>query len=85
MKVELKGKKCGLSTDPIILMLTIDDIEEARLLFHVFNMNRLKTSIKHGYDYDAYWYKHSDEIAENFQSEGWSVLEQEIQGRGFKL
>lgn len=78
----------GKAFIPFEITLSIEDLEEARLLFHVFNHSNIKeTMIKNGYSFSMY----DKDISDNFlhcavePNEVYRTISNEIRDQGFKL
>jgi hypothetical protein len=82
MKVRLKETE---TFTPIKLELTIDNIQEARLLFHVLNMGRLLDQLKTVPDSLYSWHLYDSDIAQEFNGNGWEMVRFAVRERGGRI
>ena len=85
----MKLKEINLSMarvyQPITFELTLETLEEARLLFHVLNRSDLLDALQSdptGYGFDEY----EPDIAPSFEfGEAWEKVRKAIERQGFRL
>jgi hypothetical protein len=82
MKIELCDKLEPKKFIPVRINITIDTIEEARLLFHVLNRADLKKIIFKNYGTDG---EFSNKVADEFDSKAYMVVEKLIKEQGFEI
>ncbi len=82
MKVDIESVDIKREWKPQRILITIESVEEARLLFHVFNRNHLLSAFKDGgyYNFNSY----ASEIQNNFDT-GKNNIEAMIKNQGFDL
>ena len=77
MKVESFEEK---GWKPVKLTISIDTVEEARLLFHVLDRNRLLDAMREG----GVSYPNKG-VASEFSGHDYNIIEDIIRGQGFPL
>ena len=82
MKARIIEEKKEVEFKPFKIELTIETIQEARLLFHVGNNLNLLGCLRAAKDYPIDRY--NDDIAANCK-EFYIIMKDEIQSQGFKL
>ncbi len=81
MKLEIVKEPTPKTFKPVGLKLTVESIQELRLLFHVFNRGSLKNAIMTS----SYSNDYSSDCADFF---GWSLsgqIKKEIKDQGFQV
>ncbi len=85
MKAEIKDAEVPVSWKPITVELTLESVEEARLLFHCVNRVGLLKTLQLNLPNSGYrWDDYSQEISPRFGITS-SFLADEITRQGFKL
>lgn len=72
---------------PFEVTLCVESIAEARLLYHVFNNNKLLKHLKGEYISVPYNFSvYTEKVAESFEVEGlWANLKDELESQGFEI
>ena len=82
MKIEIEEGKIKKEFKPFTVKFEVETIQEARLLYHVFNRRCLADVIFSG-DYDKNC-KYSGDIYSDFDI-GYDAIEEEIKKQGFEI
>ena len=83
MKTEIKSTQTKKEFKPFTIEITAETIEDARLLWHIFNCGDIIEKLeKSGYFEEQVY---SKQITKYFDYEDWTKINEEIQSQGFKL
>lgn len=85
MKAALEHSDQNKILEPFKVELTIETIEEARLLFHVMNMSNLRTLILESDYWKEYTRMHSEDFSKDFDIDLYKSILKEIEDQGFSL
>jgi hypothetical protein len=86
MKLKFKDEETKVFK-PVKIELTVESIEELRLLFHAFNRRGLRNAIfnKIGVNYGTTVYYDEDLIAGDFEGDLWVEIQNKIKELGYEL
>lgn len=83
MKTEIKSTQTKKEFKPFTIEITAETIEDARLLWHLYNCgNIIEKFEKSGYFEEQ---KYTKKITKYFNFKDWKKINEEIQSQGFKL
>ena len=69
--------------EPFKVVLTVESIKEARLLFHVFNSGKLKTYFIQDNHYNGDYNMMG--CADSFSSDFWDIISNELESQHFEI
>jgi hypothetical protein len=84
MKAEIISKTELKEFRPFEIVITVENIGEARLLYHICNHSRIGKLILADKSYNRDWVGYNSDIAKNM-GDIWAIIKEEIINQKFEL